>query len=325
MLTTNVWLKSETSIIDPVFILECPLSDLLGVNYITVPAFGRSYFINNIVSISTDLVELHCHVDVLTSFKDEIRNNKGIIFRQQNNWNLYLNDGVIQAYQNPIVVTKAFPKGFTEMNYVLLTAGSRGDIGRELEGGTVGTSDTGEGNTVAKTTGGMVYYAKLNLGNPYWMGTFGNIADATLLAYKRAVDAAHYPDPGDPAFDTQFGQKVHDCVGLIKGYRWTDFPYTGTPNYEASQDVNVIGLYSQCNKFRGDIARSPLGAIITDLYEGCCVFYGNLQHVGVYIGDGKVIEARAHAYGVVQTNLVDRTDFTLWGIPDWMKLNTSYA
>ena len=38
-------------------------------------------------------------------------------------------------------------------------------------------------------------------------------------------------------------------------------------------------------------------------------------HVGIYIGNGKVIEARGHAYGVVETNLVGR------GWKEWGKLD----
>lgn len=41
-------------------------------------------------------------------------------------------------------------------------------------------------------------------------------------------------------------------------------------------------------------------------------------HVGVYIGNGKVIEARGHAYGVVETNLVGR-GWKEWGKLDWIE------
>lgn len=36
------------------------------------------------------------------------------------------------------------------------------------------------------------------------------------------------------------------------------------------------------------------------------------KHVGVYIGNGEVIEARGHAYGVVKTKLKDRP-WVNWG------------
>lgn len=42
-----------------------------------------------------------------------------------------------------------------------------------------------------------------------------------------------------------------------------------------------------------------------------------LGHVGVYIGNGKVIEARGHKYGVVETNLVGR-GWKQWGKLDWI-------
>lgn len=117
-------LKAETSIIDPVILIECELSDVINANYMTISSFGRSYFINNIRSIRSGLVEFSCHVDVLSSFADEIKSNSAIIHKQENEWNLYLNDGSFKVYQNPMVLTKAFPSGFTTQEFVLAVAGS---------------------------------------------------------------------------------------------------------------------------------------------------------------------------------------------------------
>lgn len=321
---TTAVLKDETSIIDPVFVLECSIEDVAEVNYLTVSAFRRSYFVNNVTSIAHGLVELTAHVDVLSSFADEIKANKGIVFRQENNWNLYLNDGVIQAYQNPIVTTQAFPKGFTEQNFVLVCAGSRNIGGVYIgDGGSIDTSfpeEAGAGNNTSKTTAGLVNYCRAQLGRPYWFGTFGNIADQNLLDYKRNDYPDYYPDPGSPAFTSQFGERVHDCVGLIKGYRWSDTP-TSTPQYVASQDVDVRSLYSQCNKMHGNVDFSITS---TQHIIGMCVFDSALTHVGVYVGNGKIIEAQGHAYGVVENNAYDRRGkFTLWGIPDWLKITTA--
>lgn len=124
ILTVSGELKTETSIIDPVIIIECDLSAVTGCNYISIPAFGRSYFVNNIRSIRTGLVEFSCHVDVLSTFASQIRDNTGIVRKQENNWNLYLNDGSFKIYQNPNVLTKAFPSGFTTQEFVLAVAGS---------------------------------------------------------------------------------------------------------------------------------------------------------------------------------------------------------
>ena len=122
--TVSGSLKEETSIIDPVIKIECDLSSVVGCNYLSIPAFGRSYFVNNIRSIRTGLVEFACHVDVLSSFASGIRGNTAIVKRQENNWNLYLNDGSFKVYQNPNVLTKAFPSGFTKQEFVLAVAGS---------------------------------------------------------------------------------------------------------------------------------------------------------------------------------------------------------
>ena len=124
ILTVSGELKTETSIIDPVIIIECDLSAVTVCNYISIPAFGRSYFVNNIRSIRTGLVEFSCHVDVLSTFATQIRDNTAIVRKQENNWNLYLNDGSFKIYQNPNVLTKAFPSGFTTQEFVLAVAGS---------------------------------------------------------------------------------------------------------------------------------------------------------------------------------------------------------
>ena len=124
LFTVSGVLKDGTSIIDPVIKIESDLSAVTGCNYLSIPDFGRSYFINNISSIRNGLVEFSCHVDVLSSFASEIRNNTAIIKRQENEWNLYLNDGSFKVYQNPTILTKAFPSGFTTQSFVLAVAGS---------------------------------------------------------------------------------------------------------------------------------------------------------------------------------------------------------
>ena len=122
--TVTGTLKEETSIIDPVIKIEGDISNYTGCNYITISTFDRSYFVLNIRSIRNGLFELTCHVDVLESFKNEIKDNKCIIKRQENKWNLYLNDGSLKVYQNPLVLTKEFPSGFANPEFVLAIAGS---------------------------------------------------------------------------------------------------------------------------------------------------------------------------------------------------------
>lgn len=122
-------IKDETDISDPIFILEADLADLTRVNYCTIAAFNRSYFINNITSIRAGLVELDCHVDVISSFKAQIRANKAILLKQEKDWNLYINDGSLMTYQNPLISTIDFPSGFSSPEFILAVAGGVGNDG----------------------------------------------------------------------------------------------------------------------------------------------------------------------------------------------------
>ena len=159
---------------------------------------------------------------------------------------------------------------------------------------------------MSKTAAGLVTYARAQLGKPYWWGTFGQTATQSLYAQKKG----QYPNEYTAAdFSSQYGQRVHDCVGLIKGYRWSASP-TANPQYKAAEDVSVAGLYSQCD-LKGSISNMP------DI-PGVCVFMGSLGHVGVYVGNGEVVEARGHAYGVVKTKLSSR-GWSFWGMPDWIE------
>lgn len=124
VLTLTGTLRDTSSIINPVIRIEGDISQVIKCNYLTIPEFGRSYFITNITSIRNGLYEISAHVDVLSTYANEIRANKGITRKQENRWNLYINDGTLMQYQNPQVITKAFPSGFNTMEFVLAVAGS---------------------------------------------------------------------------------------------------------------------------------------------------------------------------------------------------------
>ena len=157
-----------------------------------------------------------------------------------------------------------------------------------------------------KTGQGLAEYAIAQLGRPYWWGCFGQLADGALYAQKKKQYPAYYTAAD---FSSQYGQKVHDCVGLIKGYLWCDGP-DGSPKYKMAQDVAVDGLYKKCSR-KGDISTLPET-------PGVCVFMANMGHVGVYIGNDDVVEAMGHAYGVVKTRLENR-GWAYWGMPDWIE------
>ena len=155
---------------------------------------------------------------------------------------------------------------------------------------------------MAKTNKGLVEYAKAQLGKPYWYGTFGQTATYILLEAKRKQYPQYYKQSNyKVVFTTQLGKRVHDCVGLIKGYLFSDTP-TSAPKYNVAQDVSANGMFAKCVE-KGSISTMP------DI-EGVLVFMNN--HVGVYIGGGYVIEAMGHDEGVIKTKLKSRP-WKSWG------------
>lgn len=117
-------LKNECSRSNPVVRIEGNIDGMSSCNYMYIEDFGRYYFVTDIVSIRTDIVEVHGRVDVLESFKDSILNEKVILKRQRDNWNLYVEDGSFITYAKDKMYTVNFPAGFDQANcYVLVTAG----------------------------------------------------------------------------------------------------------------------------------------------------------------------------------------------------------
>lgn len=119
-------LRNETSVTNPAIRIEADINTLAESNYFYIPQFHRYYFMTDIRSIRNGLVEIQGQCDVLTTaFKlGNLKDCIGITQRQQNEWNLDLNDGVFKVYQNPVVTTELFPSGFNSYSYVLAVAGS---------------------------------------------------------------------------------------------------------------------------------------------------------------------------------------------------------
>lgn len=115
-------LRENCSIIDPVIKMSAIGTYLLSSNYAYISEFGRYYYITNIVCVG-DLFEVHMHVDVLMSFRGDIRTNSAVISRQENQYNLYLQDGVFKTYSQPHYEIKQFGTGFTDFQFVFCVAG----------------------------------------------------------------------------------------------------------------------------------------------------------------------------------------------------------
>jgi len=148
----------------------------------------------------------------------------------------------------------------------------------------------------------LLDYTKAQLGKPYWFGCFGQVASEALYKSKKAQYPKYYTAKD---FSLQYGKRVHDCAGLIKGALWSE-SLTSVPKYNKEQDYSANMFYIKATK-KGPISTMPDK-------KGILVFKGTEKqknHIGVYVGNGKVREAKGHAYGVVESDL--NSSWNFWG------------
>ena len=115
-------LFQDTSITKPSIMFDLDTA-VFSANYLYIPQFNRYYFISDVVNVSANKWQIQARVDVLTSFKSAIRQNTAIIERQENEYNLYLDDKYYRAYQNEDVQYKKFSGSLPSDKYILVVNG----------------------------------------------------------------------------------------------------------------------------------------------------------------------------------------------------------
>ena len=105
-----------------------------------------------------------------------------------------------------------------------------------------------------------------------------------------------------PVFKERNGKDSFDCSGLaMNALREAGINIHRNAQYTWAEDL----------KQRGDIKDMPKNKL-------CLVFKkkGNdeMARIGIYIGNGKVIEAKSADYGIVETDLIGG-NWSNWGIP----------
>lgn len=141
----------------------------------------------------------------------------------------------------------------------------------------------------------IVRIASSKLGAPYWYGTFGQTASAALLEAKSKQYPQHYTADRIPTYKQQFGKQVFDCSGLLKYILMTEAE-TKPLKYNVALDYSADSFY-QTATIKGDISTLP---------EISGIGLHRAGHVGIYLGNGKLIEARGFAYGTIKSDLQGR-------------------
>ena len=109
--TTQEIARVSGTIIDGCSILtpSVRIRNVVGIrdcNYVYIPSLKRYYFLENLFFDSNTSTVLALKVDVLMSHKTEILNTEQIVTRQENNYNLYLNDTMYKVYNKDRITLK---------------------------------------------------------------------------------------------------------------------------------------------------------------------------------------------------------------------------
>lgn len=135
----------------------------------------------------------------------------------------------------------------------------------------------------------------------YVYGTWGNVLTEELHESKTAQYRVDVGENEEYIRTRWMDRRVTDCVGLIKGYCWYTPPSGFVYGGNGMPDIGANRMY-EASEQKGEIATIPEIPGLAVWTEG---------HIGVYIGDGWVIEAMSTVDGVKKTRLADRP-WTHW-------------
>ena len=136
----------------------------------------------------------------------------------------------------------------------------------------------------------------------YIYGTYGNVLTENLLQDRAAVFGSEVTDYMDFIRQNWLGKRTADCVGLIKGYGWYDAE-SGEIKVGSNgmMDVGANAMFSNAT-VKGTVDTIPEVPGLAVWVDG---------HIGIYIGNGEVIEAMNTLRGVTRTKLAGR-EWTHW-------------
>lgn len=120
-------LRDESSIVDPIILVELEEMHVLSANYAYISEFHRWYYIRNWEAVRNGVWRVTMHTDVLKTFSEGILGSPCIVAKSSNRFNLMLNDGDYKCNQDIYVSTQKFPNGFDAGHgcYILTLLGEK--------------------------------------------------------------------------------------------------------------------------------------------------------------------------------------------------------
>lgn len=162
-----------------------------------------------------------------------------------------------------------------------------------------------------KTNIGLVKYAykAVNEGWGYILGASGQVLTESRLQYFMNNNPDQYDteDRMEQAY-AWLDKRVADCSGLIRAYLYADEDSRSvqTSDYPFLTSMSSVWYGSTPNAERGPIETMP---------ETLGIILHRQNHVAIYIGHGKIIEAKGLRHGVVISDMIP-AEWETWVKPN---------
>lgn len=196
-LETDCLFKEETSIENPVLELNTTALNIYIYNYAYLVDIGRFYWIDEVISISNSVLELHCSIDVLSTFKTQILEHSAYVLYSSSNFDDYLVDTRVPMANQFGVTHDEDETIFTDY-----------DLDCTVVFATIGSAETDEGVYggynfyVVKENDWTRFLGKLTNDDGIWQDIknyFNDVANGIIFARRYPIQLTEYnifdPEP----------------------------------------------------------------------------------------------------------------------------------
>lgn len=285
---TTVYLKQDTSIINPTFVIESDSLNL-NVNYCYCPDTGRYYFIRDIICRHDKIYDLVCEIDTLASFKDQILTSSAFIMYAASGSTIIPDDRMTTTKNFTVThADAAFPVAVGGNNYFISVTGNNGvetfyvlrsDIATMFDALNFDTITVTQGSSTEETLKNVGDAIGLCFEQSFTQGTvMNNIRSAYVLPFPPDEECLGTPKnihcgfydtnvEGEPLVEAIFSQAIALTIPWsVEDWRRLSpysvvavyLPYFGVISLDSNSLINssyVTVKYSICY-YSGDLSYS---------------------------------------------------------------------
>lgn len=157
----------------------------------------------------------------------------------------------------------------------------------------------------------FIEFLKSRVGCGYTLGTYGQKCTQELLERRARHDTDSPTNYYLVDCARWLGYYVADCSGLVEWFLLKQ-------GIQQNCDTNASGMYNRWSiEKSNDMDSMPMIPGVAVFKRGA----SGIHHIGIYVGNDRVIEAKGAAYGILVTQFSADPKWNCWGIFDWLVLD----